>query len=115
MEDRVRIGLGIACAVVVLAFGAFWFIGQEASSSPTLQAPALAQRLYPGSWPPFARGVFWFAAGAGAVGFDLLIVRPVAETSRGRAAVMGAAIVTGAGFFAFAAFSFAGAPWTVIH
>lgn len=105
----------IVCVVVSLAFIAFWFIGQEASADPTLDVPGFVASLYPGTWPPVARGLLWLFVGATAVGFNLTMMHPRTETRAGRIALAAATGITGACFLAFAIGSFAGAPWSVIH
>ncbi|MGH2728254.1 MAG: hypothetical protein ACRDKS_14900 [Actinomycetota bacterium] len=115
ISARAKTRLGIACVVVSLAFIAFWFIGQEASYDQTLDVPDIVANLYPGTWPPIARGILWLFVGATAVGFDLAVMYPRAESRAGRTAVAVLAAMAGASFFAFAIGSFAGAPWSVIH
>lgn len=115
ISNRTRTRLGIACVLVSLAFIAFWFIGQEASADPTLDVPGFVAGLYPGTWPPVARGMLWLFVGATAVGFDLIIMYPRAQTRAGRTGVATLAAMAGASFGAFAIGSFAGAPWSVIH
>ncbi|MEX2556513.1 MAG: hypothetical protein WEB06_12915 [Actinomycetota bacterium] len=110
-----RTGLGIACGVVLVAVVALWLVGQGVSADPTLRVPSLVERLYPGTWHPMARGMLWLISGAAAVGIDLLIARPIAESRRGEVMVVVLAFVTGACFLAFAIGSFAGAGWSVIH
>lgn len=107
--------LGFVCVGISLAFLALWFVGQEASSDPTLQVPALLERLYPGTWHPFARGVLWLFTGATAVWLDLAVMAPRAASAAGRRAAVALAIVSGASFAAFAVGSFIAAPWSVIH
>ena len=105
----------VACMTVSLAFIAFWFIGQEASADPTLDVPAIVANLYPGTWPPVARGLLWLFVGGTAVGFNLTMMYPRTQTKAGRIALAAATTITGACFLIFAIGSFAGAPWSVIH
>ena len=104
-----------ACLLVLFAFLGLFLVGQTVSTDPTLEVPTLAERLYPGTWPPVARGFLWLIAGAAAVGFDLFVVRPIVETRRGEIMVVVSAVITGGSFLAFAIASFLGAAWTVIH
>lgn len=106
--------VGVACAIVVLGLSSLWFIGQEVTPAGTVQA-SRPSRLYPGTWPPVARGFLWLAAGVAAVGFDLVVVRASAQTERGRDLATAFAIVTGAAFLIFAAGSFAGAGWSIVY
>lgn len=115
VSERVTSRLAIACVAVSIAFIALWFVGQEASADPSLDVPWLVARLYPGTWHPFARGMLWLFVAATAVGFDMLVAYPRARTRAGRAGAAALAGVTGACFLAFAAGSFAGADWSVIH
>lgn len=115
VSQRARTRLLVACMVVSFAFIAFWFIGQEASADPTLVVPAIVANLYPGTWPPVARGLLWLFVGATAVGFNLTMMYPYAETRTGRVALAVATGITGSCFLAFAVASFAGASWSVIH
>ncbi len=115
VSRRARARLLVACMVVSFAFLAFWFIGQEASADPTLDVPGVVAGLYPGTWPPVARGLLWLFVGATAVGFNLTMVYPRAQTRTGRVALVAATGITGSCFLAFAVGSFAGAPWSVIH
>lgn len=115
MSERARTRLGAACAVAVIAFVAFWIFGQEVSADPTLEVPVVAAALYPGTWPPFVRGVAWLIAGAAAVGFDLLVMVPRAHSRAGRRTAVALAALTGAAFAIFAAGTFAQAGWSVIH
>ena len=109
-----RLLLGV-CLLILFGFVALFLVGQTVSNDPTLEVPTLAERLYPGTWPPVARGLLWLITGSAAVGFDLLVVRPFAETRRGEVLVIASAVVTGASFLVFAVASFFGAAWTVIH
>lgn len=111
---RRRTVAGTACAVVVLALSSLWFAGLEAGSPGAVRAHA-PSRLYPGAWPPAARGFLWLAAGAAAVGFDLLIVRARAETQRGKDLATAFALVTGIAFLVISIASFADASWSVIY
>ncbi len=115
VDHRARTRIGVACALVVLAFVAFWIFGQEVSADPSLEAPPLAEALYPGTWPPVPRGIAWLIAGAAAVGFDLLVMVPRAETRFGRRAAQVLGTITGASFLAFAIGTFFAADWSVIH
>ena len=114
MSARARTIVGALCAVVVIGLSSLWFIGQETSRAGVVGAPG-PSRLYPGSWPPAARGFLWLAAGAAAVAFDLLLVRHHAQTERGRDLASAFAIVTGVAFLIFAVGSFADAGWSVIY
>lgn len=114
MSRRARTIVGVACALMVLTFSALWFVGQETSTESAL-AGRSPNRMYPGTWPPAARGFLWLFAGVAAVGFDILIMRRVAETQRGRDAVTAFAVVTGAAFLLFAIASFLNTDWSVIY
>jgi hypothetical protein len=105
----------VACYVISIVFIAFWFVGQEASADPTLDPPEILVRLYPGTWPPVARGVLWLFVGATAVVFNLTTMFPRAHTRAARIGVGVSTAITGACFVAFAIGSFAGADWSVIH
>lgn len=115
LGPRTRTRLGVGCVLISIAFVGLWFVGQEASADPTLNVPDVVAYLYPGTWPPAARGLLWLFVGATAVGFDLLVMYPRAQTRAGRAGVVAAGAITGSSFGAFAIGSFAGAPWSVIH
>lgn len=115
LSPKAKLRLGIASLVASIAFIALWFVGQEASADPTLDVPGFVANLYPGTWPPVARGILWLFVGATAVGFDLAVMYPRAETRAGRASAATLAAIAGASFLAFAVGSFAGAPWSVIH
>lgn len=115
VATRVRMRVGIACVLISFAFLALWFIGQEVSADPTLVVPGFVAALYPGTWPPAARGVLWLFVGTTAVGFDLLVMYPRTVTRAGRTSVATLAALAGASFGAFAIATFAGAPWSVVH
>lgn len=115
MTTRARTRIAVTGIVVSLFYVLFWFVGQEASSDPTLSVPGLVAALYPGTWHPVARGILWLVVGASWVWFDLAVMHPRAQTRAGRAAVIVAAGVTGVCFLVFAIGSFVAAPWSVIH
>lgn len=105
----------VVCMILSVGFIILWFVGQEASADPTLEAPAFLVKLYPGTWPPVGRGFLWLFVAATTVGFNLTVMYPRAETKAGR---IGLGITTGVTvtcFIAFAIGSFANAPWSVIH
>lgn len=112
LSRRARAVIGAASALFVLFFAFIWTFGQEISASEVAGEP---KGIYPGVWPPAARGVLWLAAGAAAVTFDLLVARPLTETPRGRRAVGVFAAVTGTAFLIFAIGSFAATDWSIIH
>jgi hypothetical protein len=96
------------CALLVLAFCVFWFVGLDRGRPGTV-GPGQPSRVFPEMWPPVARGLLWLFAGVAAVGFDLLVVRAGAETERGRDLAAAFALVTGLAFLGFAIASFTNA------
>ncbi|MCA1831417.1 MAG: hypothetical protein ABR548_02450 [Actinomycetota bacterium] len=114
MSDRMRTIVGLVCALLALALSSLWFIGQERVPAGAITS-SRPSRLYPGAWPPAARGLLWLAVGAAAVAFDLVLVRARAESQRGRDLAAAFAIVTGAAFLIFAIGSFSDAAWSVIY
>ena len=115
ISRRARTWFAVSCVLVSITFIALFLVGQELSADPELDVSGIAAGLYPGSWPPIARGLLWLFVAATAVGFDLFIVYPRAETRAGRAGVATLAVLAGTSFGAFAIGSFAGASWSVIH
>lgn len=117
-SDRVRTAILVGSALFVLAFVGIWFVGQDAASSaydPEFDPSTLTQRIYPGTWAPWARGLLWLAAGTVAVVFNLAFATTPELSERGRKLAQAAAVVSGATFLAFSIGSFAGADWSVIH
>lgn len=112
MTGGARAALAAACVVLVAGFVGIWILGQQATGAT--MPDTLLVHLYPGTWPPVARGFLWLVVGTAAVLFDLLMI-DIAETDRGRKLVLAAATVTGLCFLIFAVGSFASAPWSVIH
>jgi hypothetical protein len=112
LSRRARTLLAAICLGIVLGFVGIFFVGEQ-STGATVPGGFLVH-LYPGTWPPFARGVLWLVVGAAAVVFDLLAITWV-ETDRGRRGTIIVAAVTGMSFLIFASASFAGAGWSVIH
>jgi hypothetical protein len=112
VAGRARAALAAGCVLLVAGFVAVWILGQQATGAT--EPDSFLIRLYPGTWPPVARGFLWLIVGAAAVVFDLLVL-DIAETRRGRRMIAAAAVVTGACFLVFAVASFVSAPWSVIH
>jgi len=112
VEGGARAALAAACLLLVAGFVGIWILGQNATGATV--PDTFLVHLYPGTWPPFARGVLWLAVGAAAVVFDLLML-DIAETERGRTLLLAVAGMTGLCFFTFAVGSFARAPWSVVH
>lgn len=112
VDGGVRAAVAVACLLLVAGFVGIWILGQNATGATV--PDTFLVHVYPGTWPPAARGILWLVVGAAAVVFDLLML-DIAETERGRTLLLAGAGMTGTCFLIFAVGSFASAPWSVIH